>query len=149
MANTTLFPSNSGLPSKRIRKLLMLPDKARNMGIHLVSGKGSGKSRVLGRVIGWQDFLRGVPLVILDPHGPTIDNFLDKLTRLPADDQRRLWPRVLYVDMSGSYDQVIPFPLYYRLGNEKLYAISQRYLDVVRRLDPFLQTASVQGWNPL
>jgi hypothetical protein len=119
------------------------------MGIHLVSGKGSGKSRLLGRVLSWLDFVRGIPLVVLDPHGPTIDNFLDKLTRLPEDIQRQLWPRVLYVDMSGSSGSVIPFPLYYRLGQENLYTISQRYLDVVRRLDPFLQTASVQGWNPL
>jgi hypothetical protein len=119
------------------------------MGIHIMAGKGAGKSRLLGRVISWQDFIRGVPLVIFDPHGPTIDNFLDKLTRLPAEVQRQLWPRVLYVDMSGSGGRVIPFPLYYRLSNESLYTISQRYLDVVRRLDPFLQTASVQGWNPL
>src|SRR5215216_1665618 len=130
-------------------KLLWLPDDARSMGIHIQAGKGSGKSRLMGRLIAWLDFVRGVPLVILDPHGPTIDNFLDKLTRMPRELQERLWQRVLYVDMSGQSGQVIPFPLYYRLGNESLYDISQRYLDVVRKLDPYLQTASVEGWNPL
>jgi len=118
------------------------------MGIHIQSGKGTGKSRLMGRMIAWLDFVRGTPLVIFDPHGPTIDNFLDKLIRLPRNLQERLWPRVLYIDMSGNTGQVIPFPLYYRLGMESLYEISQRYLDVVRKLDPYLQTASIEGWNP-
>jgi hypothetical protein len=149
VARNNLPALNTRVPRRLQSRLFFLADQARNMGIHMVSGKGSGKSRMLGRVIAWQDFIRGIPLVIFDPHGPTIDNFLDKLTRLPADAQRRLWPRVLYVDMSGSSGNVIPFPLYYRLGNDNLFTISQRYLNVVRRLDPFLQTASVQGWNPL
>src|SRR5919197_177165 len=41
------------------------------------------------------------------------------------------------------------FPLYYRLANDSLYDVSQRLLEVVRRLDPNLQTASVMGWNAL
>jgi hypothetical protein len=131
------------------RRLLFLPDHARNMGIHLMGGKGSGKSRLMGRLIAWHDFLRGVPLVIIDPYGATIDNFLDKLTRLPAAHQQHLWSRVIYVDMSGGSGSVIPFPLYYRLGDESLYQMSQRYLDVVRKADPWLATASIEGWNPL
>jgi len=119
------------------------------MGIHLLAGKGSGKSRLMGRIIAWLDFVRGIPLVIFDPHGPTIDNFLDKLTRMPRSIQQQLWPRVLYVDMSGRFGHVIPFPLYYQLGGESLYEKSQRYLDVIRKLDPHLQTASIEGWNPL
>ena len=129
--------------------LLWLPDDARSMGIHVQAGKGSGKSRLMGRLIAWLDFIRGVPLVIFDPHGPTIDNFLDKVTRMPREIQERLWPRILYLDMSGRSGHVIPFPLYYRLGTESLYDISQRYLDVIRKIDPYLQTASVEGWNPL
>jgi hypothetical protein len=140
---------NPYVPRALQSKLLWLPDDARSMGIHIQAGKGSGKSRLMGRLIAWLDFIRGVPLVIFDPHGPTIDNFLDKLTRLPRELQERLWPRVLYVDMSGSSGYVVPFPLYYRLGNESLYDISQRYLDVVRKIDPYLQSASVEGWNPL
>jgi hypothetical protein len=136
---------NPYIPKGMNRDLLWIPDRARSMGIHIQAGKGSGKSRMLGRMIAWLDFIRGVPMVIFDPHGPTIDNFLDKLTRMPRELQERLWQRVLYVDMSGQSGQVIPFPLYYRLGNESLYDISQRYLDVVRKLDPYLQTASVGG----
>lgn len=149
MAETSITVLDPRVPPNLAPRLLFLPDRARNMGIHLVASKGTGKSRLLGRVIAWLDFVRGTPLVVFDPHGPTIDNFLDKITRLPADAQKRLWPRILYVDMSGSAGSVIPFPLYYRLGDESLYAISQRYLDVVRRLDPYLQTASIEGWNAL
>lgn len=130
-------------------KLSLLSDRARRMPIFLRAGSGSGKSRLMGRILSWQDFVRGIPLVIIDPHGPTIDNFLDKIIRLPAELQERLWPRVRYVDMSGRYGSVTPFPLYYRLGNESLYEIAQRPLDVIRKIDPHLQTASVEGWNAL
>jgi hypothetical protein len=133
----------------RIGKLVWISDNARSMGIHLMAGKGSGKSRMMGRLIGWLDFVRGFPQVIFDPHGPTIDNLLDKIIRMPPEIQKRLWPRVLYVDMSGKAGRVIPFPLFYRLEDESLYEISQRFLDVVRRIDPFLQTASIEGWNAL
>jgi hypothetical protein len=142
-------PLNANVPRHLQQRLLWLPDHSRNMGIHLLAGRGSGKSRLMGRVIGWQDFIRGVPLIILDPAGPTIDNLLDKLTRLPATTQTQLWPRIVYVDMSGQGERIVPFPLLYRLGNESSFAVSQRYLDTVRSVDPYLVTASVQGWNAL
>lgn len=50
------------VPESLLSKLLWLPDRSRNMGIHLMAGKGSGKSRLLGRVLAWLDFLRGVPV---------------------------------------------------------------------------------------
>jgi hypothetical protein len=49
------------------------------MGIYLPAGRGTGKSRLLGRKIAIQDFLAGFPQVIFDPVGATIDNFLDKV----------------------------------------------------------------------
>lgn len=140
---------NTQVPWKLFKKLVWISDSARSMGIHLMAGKGSGKSRLMGRIIGWLDFIRGIPQVIFDPHGPTIDNFLDKMIRMPPKIQKRLWPRVLYVDMSGKAGRVIPFPLFYRFGQESLYEVSQRYLDVIRKIDPYLQTASIEGWNAL
>ena len=134
---------------QRYKKLVWISDDARSMGIHVMAGKGSGKSRLMGRLIGWLDFIRGVPQVIFDPHGPTIDNFLDKIIRMPPEIQKKLWPRVLYIDMSGKEGSVIPFPLFYRFGQESLYEISQRYLDVVLKIDPFLKAASIEGWNAL
>lgn len=140
---------NPSVPRHLAKRFLWLPDKARSMGIHIMAGKGSGKSRLMGRILAWLDFIRGTPLVVLDPSGPLLDNFLDKLTRLPREDQERLWKRVIYIDMSGEGDQVVPFPLYHRLAGESLYTVSQRYLDIVRKVDPWLATASVEGWNAL
>ena len=142
-------PLNMQMDWQRFKRLVWISDDARSMGIHIMAGKGSGKSRLMGRLIGWLDFIRGVPQIIFDPHGPTIDNFLDKFLYLPPEVQRRLWSRVLYIDMSGKEGSVIPFPLFYRFGEESLYEISQRYLDVVRKIDPYLQTASIEGWNAL
>src|SRR5579871_2969858 len=119
------------------------------MGIHLEASKGAGKSRFLGRVLAWQDLVRGGAQVIIDPNGGSIDNLLDKVWRLPQASRAQLTSRLLYVNMSGAAGCVVPFPFYFRFADESLYAIAQRYLDVVRRLDPFLETASVQGWNAL
>src|SRR5262249_16954116 len=108
-------PINPYVPQHIEWGLAWLNDSARSMGIHLIAGKGSGKSRLMGRGMGWQDFVRGVPVVMLDPVGPSIDNFIDKLTRLPPKYQKRLWSRVMYVDMSGQGAQTVGWPLYYRL----------------------------------
>jgi len=128
-----------------------LANDSRRMPVFMAAGSGSGKSRFLGRLWAWQDFLKWKATIILDPHGMTIDNFLDKLSRLPPifpfELRERLWQRVCYVDMSGRLGYVTPFPLYYRLGNESLFDIAQRYVDVVRKIDPSLQSASIEGYN--
>ena len=147
------------VPARLARRGVMLADEARTMGIHIQAGKGSGKSRLMGRGIALHDFIQGVPQVVFDPNGATIDNFLDALARLvarlpgdhqlSADEQRRLWQRVRYVDMSGKGGYVVPFPLYYRLGQESLNDIASRYLEATLRLDPELKEAPILGWNAL
>lgn len=125
------------------------PDYVRNLGIYWVSAKGTGKSTGLGRWIAKQDLFRGVPQVVIDPIGATIDNLLDCVLRLPVEKQALLWRRIVYVDM-GASDYVVPVPLYHRLSaNDSLNQIAQRPLDVMRILDPRLQDASVEGWNAL
>jgi hypothetical protein len=120
------------------------------MGIFMGAPKGAGKSRFLGRGLAWQDFLHGVPLVILDPVGGTIDNFLDKLRREPLTKQRAHWPRVRYVPMSGHQGYVPSWPIYYEARQEESFSTrAQRFVDVVARVDPNLQTASMQGLNAL
>jgi hypothetical protein len=127
----------------------LLPESHRDLGIHIMAGKGSGKSRLMGRAIAWQDFRNGHPLVILDPVGATIDNFLDKLIRLSRKEQlRRGVPdRITYVDMSGQGERVVPFPLYYRLGDESLFEVAQRYPQVLAKIDPHLASAPILGLN--
>ena len=129
--------------------LIHVPDSARGMGIYLRAGKGSGKSRLMGRIIAWQDFLRGTAQVVLDPNGPTIDNFLDKVHRLPPERQATLWPRICYVDMSAKHGHVVPWPLYTDTPQETLYESAQHFLEVIKRLDPHLTAAPIMGWNPL
>lgn len=137
------------LPAELADRLLLLPDSGRALGIRICAGRGAGKSRLMGRAIAWSDFLRGVPTVILDPLGTVLDHVLDKTTRLPRRTQETLWPRIRYVDMAASQDRVVSWPLYERQDGESLYAVSQRVLEVWRRLDPYLQSASIQGWNSL
>ena len=97
-----------------------LSRSARSMGIYMLAGRGTGKSRMLGRQIAMQDYLAGFPQVIFDPVGATIDNFLDKVTRflqhVPASERHRFWDRIVYVDMSGKHGVVVPLPLYYNLA---------------------------------
>jgi len=137
-------------PARPRRRRLGLPLPALLNKVHLMAEAGAGKSRWLGRALTWQLFACGIPTVVIDPTGGTVDNFFDKLMRLPRELQVRLWRRVLYVDMSGRGGYVVPFPLYYRLSpNDSLNDIAQRYLEVVERLDPYLKTASVMGLNAI
>ena len=143
-------PVNRVVPWHITQRLLWVSDRALLNKVHVMGEAGAGKSRWMGRVLAWLLFLRGIPQIILDPTGATIDNFLDKLIRLPREYQLQLWPRVRYVDMSGKGGYVTPFPLYYRLSSEdSLFDVSQRFLEVVRRLDVHLQQAPILGLNAL
>jgi hypothetical protein len=131
-----------------------LSRSSRSMGIYLLAGRGTGKSRLLGRKIAMQDYLAGFPQVIFDPVGATIDNFLDAVTGLmqyiPSDERHLFWDRIVYVEMSGKDGLVVPFPLYYRLGTERsLLEIAERYLQTIIKGNPALFQAQVLGWPPL
>src|SRR5436190_3744811 len=145
---TITNPLNPSVPRHLARKFLWLPDKTRNMGINLRGGKGSGKSTLMA-MLAWFDFIRSVPLVIIDPIGSVVDGLIYRICRLPRDLQQQLWPRITYVDMAAKYGYASSFPLYHRIGNESLYIISQRYPDVIRRVDPWLNSAPIQGFNSL
>ena len=89
------------------------------------------------------------------PTAATIDFFLANVWKwcnsgqVSKAEQQRLWQRIVYVDMSGKQGRVHTFSLYYRLGNESLHEISQRYLSTIARLDPALKGASNEGYNAL
>jgi hypothetical protein len=124
------------------------------MGIYLLAGRGTGKSRLLGRKIALEDFFAGFPQVIFDPVGATIDNFLDSVTGflqyIPADERSLFWDRITYVDMSGKSGSIVPWPLYYKLGTERsLLEIAERYLQTIIKSNPDLFHAQVLGWPPL
>jgi hypothetical protein len=124
------------------------------MGIYILGSRGSGKSRLSARVIAWQDYRAEIPLVVIDPLGGTIDNFLDKLSRflqyVHPSKHSQYWSRVRYVDMSGKEGVITPWPFYYKLGNERsLREVAERYLQVILKSNPSLLNAQVQGWPPL
>ena len=134
-----------------IPKTVEIPDRARSMGVHIMAGRGSGKSRLMGRAIAFEDVISGVPLILFDPMGSTIDNLLDKFMRMHPEERRehRISERLLYVDMSGRGDRVTPFPIYYRLGKESYYDVASRFATVVASLDPKLASAPILGLNAL
>lgn len=149
---------NLVVPPRLVNRGVVLPDEARCRGIHIEGGSGSGKS-TSEALIALRDFCWGVPQVVFDPNGATVDYFLGNLALLVArlagtgqlspEDQKRLWRRVRYVDMSGESGFVVPFPLYYRLGNESLKDIAWRYLEVILRVNPELKEAPIMGWNAI
>src|ERR671919_762503 len=136
------------------KKNQSLPLSARAMGMYILGPRGRDNPRLSGRVIAWQDYRAEIPLVIIDPLGGTIDNFLDKLIRflqyVHPSKHSKYWSRVRYVDMSGRNGVITPFPLYYKLGNERsLREVAERYLQVILKSNPSLLNAQVQGWPPL
>lgn len=134
------------LPRRLVSGRLVVPDSVRDRGIAIHAGSGSGKSILLGRILCFQDLLRGVPQVILDPLGPLVDAFLTGIGLAPLDHRRELLSRVVYLDMaSGS----VRFPLLARLPGERLVDAADRVLEAFRKLDPHLQSASIQGYNAM
>lgn len=120
----------------------------RNRGIHVVAGSGSGKSTMLGKRIAYTDFMLGVPLVIIDPVGGAIDNFLDKVLLLPEDAFSEVKDSIVYLDMSGKSGQIPQFPLWYQLPHDRLWDVADRFVRIIDRLDPQLRRAPIWGYNP-
>jgi hypothetical protein len=150
-------PTGTGnLPAKEtwLQAARTLPAEARVMALYLLGASRTGKSRLLGRVISWQDFMDEIPQVIFDPRGVTISNFLDKLLRflqyVPEDQHAKYWRRIRYVEVSGKGGHITGLPLYYRLRPEETLAeISERFLLITLRSNPHLADAQYFGWPPL
>lgn len=137
-------------PARVRRKPWLLPNSARN-GNSCCRRKGLRQVSADGSITSYQDFLAGklLPVVILDPHGTTIDNFLDKVTYLAPEQQRTIADRLFYIDVSGKSGFVPSLPLYYRLPGDSLLQVAQRFLNVVKKLDPDLTSAPILGWNAI
>lgn len=130
-------------------KLFVLSDSALKNSVRIVGGPGSGKSRLLGRLIAFQTLVRGKPQLILDPLGTVTANLIDRICRLPLAARQRLWPRLHYIAV-GAKDYVCGTPLYYRLhAQETLLESASRFPAVLKAIDPKLQSAPILGWNAL
>src|SRR5690349_9438597 len=134
------FPLASGPRRALLPRSYVVPMGSRAMGAAMLASRGAGKSRLLGRLLTYQDLLSGIPQVVIDPVGGTIDNLLDKITWLPEPEQRMIWERVRYVNTAGQAGQVVPWPIYYRSrDDESLTEISERFVELIRRRAPALE----------
>jgi hypothetical protein len=136
-----MIHSTNGKPTW-MQRARTLPASARMMGLYLLGSRGSGKSRFSGRVLAWQDSA-GIPQIIIDPLGGTIDNFLDKVFRflqhVPPEQHSKYWQRIRYIDMNGKAGFITPFPLYYKLGTKRsLREVAERYLQVILKKQPLV-----------
>ena len=125
----------------------LISHSARARGVAVIGAPGVGKSRLLGRVLAWGDFLSGIPQLICDPIGTTIDNFLHKLVTelhyLPESEQKKYRERVRYYDLSASDGYALQLPLYFRLGSERsLREIAVRLPQLYRKSEPDLESIS-------
>lgn len=144
------YPQDGMAPltvSPHVSRRLRISPAHRGRGIAIHAGKGSGKSALLGKSQCVQDFLRGVPQVVLDPHGPLVDNFLLAIAFMPRALRLELWPRVRYLDLSGT--QVATFPLLKRLPGESLTDAADRFLNAIRKVNPHLAKAPILGYPAL
>src|SRR3954453_3604411 len=149
------------LPNTRLKLVaarpekILFPDTARGMGIFMGSTRGTGKSTLLGKHIAFSDFHRPtlaecVPVVIIDPIGGTIENFLDKIAQKDLTTRKKLFERVRYVRIGGLDDRVIPWPIFSEVYQGERYSSrAQRLVDVIARCDPELRTRPMLGMNVL
>jgi hypothetical protein len=138
-------PWNPPRPSRWFRPL-RLSHAALLNGMRWVAGPGTGKSRGIALTVVWPHLWHGWPAIILDPTGALGHYVLYKGLFLDEANQRRLWSRLKYVDLAAT-DYLVPMPLYYRRGDETLFAAANRLVQVIERSDVFLQTASIEGLN--
>lgn len=116
--------------------------------MHWVAGSGSGKSLSLGHVA-FRDFERGIPQVLFDPSGQMIDAFLTEIAKRDATTRKGLWRRVHYHDMAGAHAHIPSWPLLIEYPGDSRQDVADRFLETIRKVDPHLATASVQGFNAL
>jgi hypothetical protein len=127
---------------------ITIADSSRGMGLRIVAGKGSGKSRLIGRTVVFQDFVRRVPTLVIDPTQALINNVLDKILRLPPNVQQAAYKRIRYINLAGELDsegrmRVVPFPILYKARSP--FDAAQRFPDVMERIDPALRSAPMLG----
>lgn len=134
-------------PAATFIPLVISPSALRN-GVRWMGGPGTGKTRGLALTMVWPHLWRVLPTIVLDPTGALCNLVLHKVASFQGVSQRRLWPRIKYVDLAAT-DYIVPMPLYQRRQDETLFAVANRFVQVIERQDPYLQTASIEGLNAL
>ncbi|MCC6457907.1 MAG: hypothetical protein IT328_23335 [Caldilineaceae bacterium] len=117
-------------------------------GMRWVGGPGTGKTRGMALTVVWPHVWHAWPAIVVDPTGALCSYLFNKVVYFDEETQSRLWPRLRYVDMAAT-DFIVPMPLYKRRGEETLFAIANRFPEVLKRLDEDLVSAPILGWNSL
>jgi hypothetical protein len=133
--------------------LPLLKRSSRGMHRRICAAPGAGKTRITARLLMLWDAMIELPLIAIDPIGALSDDFLDAVDRLPPDIRRGVSERITYVNVagqevetdSGHETYVHPFPILYRADGESLYSVAYRYLSVIERAFPALQSAGILG----
>lgn len=130
------------------KRLQFISDSALKNGIRVLGAPGCGKTTLLG-IMAWQLLLRQQPTVILDPTGGIVAYLIHKISRLPIEYRKKLWPRITYVD-AGARDYIAPSPLLFKFSDdEELFETANRFPQVVLLRDTDLRSAPILGWNSL
>jgi hypothetical protein len=117
-------------------------------GMRWVGGPGTGKTRGMALTVVWPHLWHAMPAVVIDPTGALCSYIFNKIPYFDKKIQSHLWPRLRYVDMAAA-DFIVPMPLYKKRGDETLFAVANRFPEVLKRLDPDLTSAPILGWNSL
>jgi hypothetical protein len=120
------------------------------MGIHIQATRGSGKS-TLEAIIALADFVRGYPVVLFEVQGGLVEQLIWRLRELDFGREIRnaLLDRIIYADMSGKYGRITSWPFLYKNPGDSLYAVSQRFIELTKKLDPNLSNAPILGSGAL
>ena len=78
MGEIIYMPASEAVLQQHGLRGMRLNDESRK--IFISGSSGSGKTVLEGHIV-WGDLIRGVPQIVIDPHGPLIDSVLGKITR--------------------------------------------------------------------
>jgi hypothetical protein len=113
-----------------------LSGAARIGGLIVIAPSGSGKSIFQAKYVALPDARHGLPQVVLDVGGHTIQYFLHALLFLSPAEQRSILDRVIYCDMAGQNGYVSSWPMLApQRETESLAKIASRVPELLGQLE--------------
>jgi hypothetical protein len=118
--------------------------------MHVQATRGAGKSTLLA-MLALGDWIRGKPVVLCDVQGGLVEQIIWRLRKVDFGREIRnaLLERIEYVDMSGKSGRIYGWPFLYQLPGDSLHAVSQRFIELTKKLDPDLSSAPILGSGAL
>jgi hypothetical protein len=130
------------------REALPLSDSGLVMGLANLGGPGAGKT-TLENILLTQCLRRGLPGVAFDPNGTLTPALIFRLLRalqhVSDEEAEAIWRRLRIIDV-GNPQVSVPFPIYYQGTARSLWAVSARFLRVLRLAYPKLVSEAPATW---